>query len=107
MENTGGMGIAAGFGEGGQDGGSESMENAVTITKLTEGGYKVELAGEMSEGMEENSAEGEIGGQVFNGAEEACRAAISMLDGGGKEEEEKAFMSDYNSGDDSNNGKYL
>lgn len=103
-----GMGIAAGFGEGG---GSGEGDKAVTITKLAEGGYKVELAGgvvdevgggEMeSEG--EDAAPGEEMEQVFDTGEEACKAAIAMLDSGGsKDEMEKAFMSDYDSGGDGN-----
>lgn len=83
-------GIAAGFGEGG---GSGEADKAVTITKLAEGGYKVELAGGDGMGGEE--------GQVFDTGEEACQAAIAMLDSGGsKDEMEKAFMSDYDSSGD-------
>lgn len=100
-----GMGIAAGFGEGG---GSGEGDKAVTITKLAdEGGYKVELAGGVGMGeMEsegEDAAPGEEMEQVFDTGEEACKAAIAMLDSGGsKDEMEKAFMSDYDSSSDGN-----
>lgn len=96
-----GMGIAEGFGEGGK------ADKAVTITKLAEGGYKVELAGGVGMGEVESEGEdvapGEEMEQVFDTGEEACKAAIAMLDSGGsKDEMEKAFMSDYDSSSDGN-----
>lgn len=102
------MGLGMGMGE--MDGSGE-VDKAVTITKLAEGGYKVELAssvvdevggGEMeSEG--EDAVPGEEMEQVFDTGEEACQAAIAMLDSGGsKDEMEKAFMSDYDSSGDGN-----
>lgn len=99
-------GIAAGFGEGG---GSGTGDKAVTITKLAEGGYKVELAGGMGMGEVESEGEdaapGEEMEQVFDTGEEACKAAIAMLDSGGsKDEMEKAFMSDYDSSNGNDDG---
>lgn len=101
-----GLGMGMGFGEGG---GSGEVDKAVTITKLAEGGYKVELAGGVGMGeMEsegEDAAPGEEMEQVFDTGEEACKAAIAMLDSGGsKDEMEKAFMSDYDSSNGNDDG---
>lgn len=93
-----GMGIVEGMGELEDSG---TGDKAVTITKLAEGGYKVELAG----GMGEVESEGEEMEQVFDTGEEACKAAIAMLDSGGsKDEMEKAFMSDYDSSNGNDDG---
>lgn len=55
------------------------VENKVTIEKMPDGSYQVEMSGH-EEMMEDENAEQ---AQSFRSAQEACQAAISMLDGEG------------------------
>lgn len=74
--------------------GQEQAENKVTIEKLPDGTYHVMMAGqEMEEGMEAmEESEGPM--QSYQTAEEACQAAIALLDGGGDADAE--IMQGYN-----------
>ena len=65
--------------------------NKVTIEKMPDGSYQVEMAGHDESMMEDESAEA---AQSYTSAMEACQAAISMLDGGGDADEE--VMQGYN-----------
>lgn len=92
-----GMGMAQGGGDAEMPGmGMESgaTGNKVTIEKLPDGTYHVMMDGqEMEEGME-GMAESEDPMQSYQTAEEACQAAIALLDGGGDADAE--IMQGYN-----------
>ena len=66
----------------------QEVEHKVSIQKLPDGSYQVEMASH--EGMEGMAEEP----QTFPSAQEACQAAIAMLDGGGNAEAE--IMDGYN-----------
>lgn len=86
------LGMTQGSGDAEQPGmPPERTENKVSIEKMPDGSYQVEMAVHDESMIENESAEA---AQSFRTAMEACQAAISMLEDGGNAEAE--IMDGYN-----------
>ena len=83
--------MAQGGGDAEMPGMGMEPNKKVTIEKMPDGSYQVEMAGHDESMMEDEGAET---AQSYGSAMEACQAAISMLDGGGDVDDE--VMQGYN-----------